>query len=155
MLIRVIALVALVLVCTATSCVTTAALAVAPGPEAPADSTVETVLAVADTVARRRGLAPHPQGDQWRRCWARYDLREPTGHRSDLFLCGKVREREVQFQLRQVMTTELSWQADSLRRELLDSLRVRYGGLAVRECEWQNEPDPRSSGCPPLSSGGG
>jgi hypothetical protein len=151
MLVRAIALIVLVIICTATSCVTTAGLAVAPGPATPADSTVETVLAIADTAAKRRGLTLHPEGDHWRRCWARYNLREPTGHRSDLFLCGTVREREVQFLLRQVMTTELTWQADSLRLELLGALRTRYGGPAVRECEWQNDADPQRSGCLPLS----
>jgi hypothetical protein len=65
-----------------------------------------------------------------------------------LFLCAKVKDREVQFELRQRFTSRFSLSGESLRRELLDSLRARFGEERVRECKWRVERDRQQSGCP-------
>ena len=69
--------------------------------------------------------------------------------------CGKVKDREIQFRLFETMARQYTPRADSLRRELLDSLRARFGERSVRECTWQHEHDLKRSGCAASSQGDG
>jgi len=136
--------------CVAAGCdpVKYASFAVAPDPTVGVDSAGQAAFAVAARVATRRGLTRFdptgPDGrnaEGWKQCFTR----------SSLFLCGKVKDREVQFRFYQVRTFEFTPTADSLRRELLDSLRVEFGQQRVRECRWEAARDPRRSGCVPLA----
>ena len=155
MLRRTISLVVLILVCTATSCVTITAIAVAPEPTADIERAAQTVLGLVARIATRRGLEPFEAPDReeegWRSCFAKQGIRDPDRLTTDLFVCGKVKDREIQLKLFQVMTSRLTPRADSLRRELLDSLSAEFGEPAVRECEWENDHDRRRSGCPPRT----
>jgi hypothetical protein len=65
-------------------------------------------------------------------------------------LCGKVLDGEIQFKVYQSKSAQFTPWADSLRRELLDSLRVQFGPERVRECEWHAASVASRSGCPPL-----
>ena len=145
--------IALIVVCTATSCVTSTAIVVVPSPSASIDSAARAAYELAGRVAARRGLAPsespYPTDTTWARCFVKDDLIDPEKFKTDVILCGKVRDREIQFQLQQVMSSSLTPRVDSLRRELLDSLRVQFGEGSVRECERHNERDPRKAGCRP------
>lgn len=119
-----------------------ASIAVAPRPTESFDSATVTALAVAATVARRHGLEPfvpkNKEEQAWLDCYERFPL----------YLCGKMNDQEIQFSMWE--RPKLSANAESLRVELLDSLRMRFGTLAVRECRWEGEPDPRKTGCKPL-----
>jgi hypothetical protein len=129
---------------------TYASFAVAPRATAGGDSLAQAVFATVGRIGARHGLqtvdprgADNQNDEGWQQCFTR----------PSLFLCGKVKDREVQFELRQVLTPRFSPDADSLRRELLDSLRAQFGADRVRECKWQVERDQRRSGCAPRTPG--
>jgi hypothetical protein len=122
-----------------------AAIQLVPRPAVGVDSAAHAAFALAARLAARRGLAPIDRGvaqgnndEGWRACHTR----------GSLFVCGKVRGREVQFILRQM--GRLSPTADSLRRELVDSLGAEFGAERVRGCRWVNREAP-GSGCAPLA----
>jgi hypothetical protein len=154
MVFRIVALSILLFLCTATSCSEQAALAVAAGSLGDPENIRRDAFSLVARLASRRGLRPSfpdnpAQG--WVECFAA----------SALVLCGKELDREFQFMLREAIPAPLSRRglrgfspnADSLRHELLDSLRARFGAASVRECKWGEARDPRRSGCPPLASG--
>ena len=120
-----------------------AAIQVSPQLTKPSDSTALSALAVVGRIATRHGLVPSTSGrtnDQgWNACFAR----------ETLFLCGKLRAGEAQFQMRQWHS--LSADAMSLKAELLDSLRAQFGDTHVRECKWTDKRDLPSSWCEPLT----
>jgi hypothetical protein len=96
-------------------------------------------FALAERVARRRGLELANPNNQWNMCAAKRDL-------WPLFqFCGRVNDGEPQFLLSQMGKLRFTPSTDSLRRELLDSLRDRFPRDSVRECEWVAE-----RGCRPL-----
>lgn len=134
---------ALGLCCAVAACdpIGTAAIAIAPRPEVAVDSARQSALAVVSRVTARHGLEPfvHPQDTLWDQCFGK----------SSVILCAKMRDREIQFRLWQLYG--FSPVADSVRRELLSTLRSQFGETSVRECEWQMARDPRLSGCPPLA----
>ena len=117
--------------------------AVAPQPS-PGDSSTTDAFALVERIVERHGLTPSQirDGEQyWRFC---------LGVRT-LSICGKTIDGEAQFQ----MIERGYWRprSDSLRRELLDSLRPRFGTAAVRECRrWQAGRELGRDGCPPLRS---
>ena len=124
-----------------------AAIQVAPAPNASADSTAQHAFASVARIAARRGLhgsALLAREDNlgWIECFAR----------STLFICGKLRSGEAQFQLRQFH--HLGKNALDLKRELLDSLRNEFGSAQVRECKWRDEQSPDLTGCVPLRPNG-
>ena len=99
-------------------------------------------------LAARRGFAPAGVTDAkggndqgWMLCFSK----------SSAWLCGKIKDREAQFEMRQYLTSRFSPSADSLWRDIADSLRVHFGEQRVRECRWQAAPDPVAAGCPSLS----
>lgn len=122
-----------------------AAIAISPNPAVVADSARSDAFSVAARAAARHGLEPFqargPEANvDWKECFAKRGLA----------LCSKLLEHEPQFLIMEY-GTRLSPRADSLRRELLDSLGVRFGAARVRECTWESPRDPRQSGCPPRS----
>ena len=119
--------------------VRSAAIQVAPRPQQDADSTSQVAaFAVAERVAHSHGLAqlgPNDRGpEDWTSCF---------GERS-LFLCWKVKGREVQFRIRE-WGFHLSPVAEGIRDDLIAALRAKFGSARVRECRW------RGNGCAPLS----
>jgi len=60
-------------------------------------------------------------------------------NKGDVILCGETTQREIHFALTEMMASSLSVGADSLRRELVDSVRVRFGAPQVRECRRRDE----------------
>ena len=154
MVLRVVALSILLFLCTATSCFEQAAVAVAAGSGEDPENTRRDAFSLVARLASSRGLRPsfpNNPAQGWAECLAA----------SALVLCGKELDREFQFMLSEAIAAPLSRRglrgfsprADSLRRELLDSLRARFGATNVRECNWLEERDPRRSGCPPLANG--
>jgi hypothetical protein len=122
-----------------------AAIAFVPRPDASVDTTRDAAFALVSRVAQRRGLEQIParninSGLGWAYCLIR----------GSLILCGKVHAEEVQFLMYQ--RGYLTAASDSVRREILDSLRSQFGSSQVRECSWQNAPPGQSSGCPPPAS---
>lgn len=136
-------LAALAFVSTATTCSTLKAIAVAPAAEASLDSAGRVAIALVERVTARRGLKPHDPGEAFRAgregviCFASRGL----------IVCGNVKTPEVQFSLTEVGSIGFTPWADSVHREVMDSLRVEFGASRVRECEWEA---PRR-GCPPLA----
>ena len=123
-----------------TSCTASRAIALAPSPAAPTDSIARSSFALVSRLAARRGLVSSG-GQSWPQCFSRQSLQ----------LCGKVKDGEVQLRMMQAMTPRLRPWADSLRQDLLDSLRVEVGAGGVRECRWLLERDDAESGCPTVS----
>ena len=121
-----------------------AAIALAPRPDAGADTTRAAALALVSRVAQRRGLEPIPPRNLNTGLGFAYCLT-----RRGLFLCGKVHAEEAQFLMYQL--GYLTAASDSVRREILDSLRSQFGASRVRECRWENAPPGQSAGCPALA----
>jgi hypothetical protein len=144
MLVRAIFVLALVLACSATSCIKAAAFVVLPN-AADSLTTQEAAFALQETVSRQFGLAPYAYPDRssssFTACFG-HDRVSPG-----LLLCGKTKGDEVQFLLTETMRGRLTRHADSLRLALFDSLRNRFGDHAVRECVWHQE-HGAESGCP-------
>ena len=141
------------LLCVGASCFHQAALAIAAGSMASADSTRRDAFSLAARLASRRGLRPsfpaNPDAG-WAECFAAHPL----------VLCGKETNGELQFLLSEGIAAPLSRRglrvsprADSLWHELLDSARARFGAAHVRKCDWHEARDPRQSGCPPPAHG--
>jgi hypothetical protein len=146
MIARALVLVVFVLVCTATSCVMTTGIAIAPNPPTDSATAADRSFSLVERVIARYGMqayiAPNQRAEAWIRCFA-----QEFDDGRKLILCGKLREREIHLWLREVMNSRFSPHADSVRGELFDSLRAEFGEQAVRECKWQNEFDSRRSGC--------
>jgi hypothetical protein len=139
------ALLALGLCCAVVGCdpAQSGAIALAPHPAIRVDSARHAAFGLVARVAKRRGLEAFDPKDREEEDWI-----ECLG-KSSLILCGKVNDGEVQFRMWERI--RFSPQADSLRHELLDSLRAQFGRPWVRECEWRIAHAPRRSGCPPLA----
>ena len=146
---RIIGFATLAFVSTASVCSTLKAIAVAPPPATRLDSAALTALAVVERVSIRRGLKPHYPGEGVRADRERGE-RRCFAERS-LVVCGEVNSPEVQVTISQVMSIGLSPWADSIRTELLDSLRVEFGASRVRECKWKWDVTAQRHHCPPLA----
>lgn len=107
-----------------------AKFSVVPPAEATSDSSVPAeTFALVTRIGVRNGLrviAPSDAAGRNEQAW------ESCLTRETLFLCGKVSGPEIQFEMRQALTAKFTPWADSLRRELVDSLRAKYGSAAVR-----------------------
>jgi hypothetical protein len=118
------------------------AIQVAPAPTANADSTAQHAFAAVARITARRGMQPFDVALQdykgWTECF----------NRSTLFICGKLRSGEAQFQLWQ--SHRLGKEALNIKLELLDSLRSQFGTVRVGECKWVDEQSPDLTGCVPL-----
>ena len=122
----------LLVIGTATSCIAVSALSLSPSPRTSEDLAGSVAFPLVERVVARRELTPSPsenRADPSMRCFAR----------ETLFLCGRVRAGHVEFYFRQGMTTRFRPWADSVRREVRDSLRARFGDTAVRECSGTSE----------------
>ena len=100
---------------------------VAPPAAVASDSGVRAeTFALVTRIGVRNGLravAPSGRNDQgWDTCLTR----------ETLFLCGKASGPEIHFEMRQALSARLTPWADSLRREIVDSLRNKFGSGAVR-----------------------
>ena len=133
MSVRIIGLAALAFVSTASVCSTGAAIAIAPLPEANLDSAARTAYALVERVTARRGLEPWDPGEAAVR--AGRDL--TCFAKRSLAVCGEVNAPEIHFTISEVKRIGFTPWADSVRTELLDSLRVEFGAFRVRECEWK------------------
>ena len=150
MLPRMLALIGFVWICTATSCTADSGIAITPSPGVDSDSAAQRAFSVVERVTARRGLQPYTAPDQQEKTWIRC-FAEDVPHNRKLVLCGKMKDREVHFRLYATMIARFTPHADSVRVELLDSLRAEFGAQAARECVWRFEGDSRRSGCPVLT----
>jgi hypothetical protein len=117
-------------------------IVVAPQPVL-SDSSRNRAFALAALVARSHGLSTAPdnaRAEGWQQCYAKAG--------KSFTLCGRSTDREVQFQLFEALSGRLSPVADTVRREVTDSLRAQFGAQSVRECRWSEHPDRNRAGCP-------
>lgn len=106
----------------------TATIAVAPNPVLSRANAQDAAFGLIARTATGFGLEPfEPRGpleeEGWRTCFA--------GRGLDL--CGRVLDHEVQIRFWQLGTTRLTPLADSVKAELLDVMRARFGQDRVRE----------------------
>lgn len=146
MLFRLVLVLALVCICSATSCLTTTGIAVRPSALVDSTGFAESAYAVAGRVSQQHGLAPRSPAElglnpDLRVCYKRDD------ENNHVVLCGKTKHTEVHFMLRYITTSQLTPQVDSLRKALLDTLRIHFGDPFVRECRWKFERQAAQSGC--------
>lgn len=137
----------LILVCLfAAGCdpVQSTGIAIAPAPMGGPDSAVAFTLA--SRIAQRHGLteigytSAADQAQGWHQCFGI--------PQSNFSLCGKTVDGEVQFRAFEGLKFRFNPVADTVRRELIDSLRGTFGTKMVRECAWEVAVNPRLSGCP-------
>jgi hypothetical protein len=133
---------ALAVLCTATVCSTGTSIVVAPPPAVTLDSADRAALALTARVTARRGLKRHDLHDLGGE--GRPAREVPCFARDTFFVCESVDGPEVELSIGQTMTTGFAPWADSVRAELLDSLRAEFGASRVRECKEQR----RRRGCP-------
>ena len=106
-------------------------ISVSPSPGVDSTSLESRVLWTAESVARRHSLRrevdfAHVENNGWKECF----------HGGQLRLCGKASGNTTQLLLTEFPSFHFSPLAESIRRELADSLRVRFDSQRVRECEW-------------------
>ena len=113
-------------------------IAISPQPSVAADSAGQVAFAVAARISARHdvpALVPLRAGMRgYHACFAR----------DTFFLCGKRVGGETQFHAWQRGRFSFSPRADSVIRELLDSLRSEFGSSNVRTCEWRPAEDLHS-----------
>ena len=139
-LLRIAFVLALAVPCVATSCIVERGIAVTPAESTPIDSTLQQAVALIRRIGERNGLNPYTDPYQSQEHFALCMAHETY------FLCLKSRHAEVQFRIYQSMA-RFTARADSLNRELVDSLRVAFGPAHVRDCDWRLERPPQESGC--------
>ena len=126
MLRRAAALATIVMICSATTCFAFSSLSLVPSPRTGDDLAGSVAFPLVERVVAKRQFYPEGSddpNDPSMRCFGR----------DTLFLCERVRAGHVEFYFRQTGTRFAPW-ADSVRREVRDSLRARFGEAAVREC---------------------
>lgn len=118
--------------------------AVSPRPQGAADTEINGAFTIVERIAARHGFStwePTDGEQKWRSC---------VGVKSTR-ICGKVVGNEAQFMMSQWGGPPRGFGAvtDSLRQEILDSLRTNFGQRAVRECRWRASTiNPSLDGCP-------
>lgn len=118
--------------------------AVSPRPQAAPDSEIDGAFRIVERIAARHGFSttePTDGEQKWRSCVGVKGTR----------ICGKVVGNEAQFMMSQWGGAPRGFGAvtDSLRQEILDSLRTNFGREAVRECRWRASTiNPSLDGCP-------
>ena len=145
MVFRCVFVLALIAVCSATSCITTTGIAVRHSALVDSTSLAESAFAVVGRASQQHGLVPRSPAklglNDLKICFKRdYENR-------DVVLCGKTKNTEVHFMLQESMTSQFTPAVDSLRRALLVSLRIHFGDESVRECKWEFQRDAAQSGC--------
>ena len=145
MLLRLVLVLALILVSSATSCIKTIGIAVRPSALVDSAALADSAYAVVGRVSQQHGLLRRSTQELGLNdlsiCYKRdYENR-------GVVLCGKRKHGEVHFMLSESMTSQFTPRVDTLRRALLDSLRVHFGDLSVRECKWEFERNAAESGC--------
>jgi hypothetical protein len=104
------------------------------------DSALTQTVALTRRLGGSRGLHPYTDPYQSQNRFALCMAHDTY------FLCVKSKDGEVQFRIYQSMA-HFTAQADSLNRELVDSLRMAFGATHVRDCDWRLERPPKESGC--------
>ena len=145
MLSRFVMILALIAVCSATSCIKTTGIAVRPSVVVDSSTLADSAYAVVGRVGRQYGLVQRSPAELGLNdlsvCYKRdYENR-------DVVLCGKTKRGEVHFMLDESMTSRFTPPVDSLRRALLDALRSKFGEQSTRECKWEFQRDAAQSGC--------
>lgn len=133
-----IGLIALLPFVTATTCSTDTVIAVTPTGSTDELNATDSAVALVSRVVARRGFESHDRGyndEGWAGCVVK----------ENVWLCRRATEREAQFLFYQTGTTRFAPWADSLRHEMLDSLRARFGEQQVHECESREECNPKPS----------
>jgi len=120
---RLLAILALLVVSTATSCSAFATYVLTPPANASVDSVSRDAFGVVARVAAARDLRVFEAKGEYAKCFVRQSF----------FLCEKLAGSVIEFQIRQGGTAYFTPWADSLRSELVDSLRGRFGPFAVLE----------------------
>lgn len=138
------------LVLTACDPIPSFGIALTPQP-ALTEAARESAFALARDVATRHGLRPFVRVDAVEQAW--HACFGPT--KPSFSICTRATDRDVQFQVYQALTFRLDPLADTVRHELADSLRARFGDAQVRECRWTAHPDHRQAGCPQVASPSG
>jgi hypothetical protein len=145
MLSRVVFTLTLIAVCSATSCLTTKGIAVRPGDQLDSASLADSAFAVVGRFSRQHALVPRSAAELG--LWNDLTMCFVQDDQNSIELCGKIKHGEAHFMLRYVMASQLIPHADSLRKALLDSLRITFGEQSVRECEWEFQRRAAESGC--------
>lgn len=107
-----------------------AGFAVAPQPGSHVEILAASLYDLVGRVSSKYGLQEEaPVADsQWRFCLV-----------GSATLCAKTNDTEIQFNLHEWGARRaFSPRIDSLRRELTDSLREKYGNNSIHDCEWAN-----------------
>jgi hypothetical protein len=108
----------------------------------PPDSIRELAFASAEAVAARYGLrAALDERDTKKTGW------DKCFERENLSLCGKTTDYDIEFMLLEELQFHLTPRGDSLAREIMSTLRARFGPEMVQECKWKEARDPRASAC--------
>jgi hypothetical protein len=108
----------------------------------PSDSIRQQAFASAEAVAARYGLSAavderDTKKGGWDRCF----------EHENLSLCGKTTDRDIEFMLSEAFRFQWTPRGDSLAREIMSTLRARFGPEMVQECKWKAARDPRASAC--------
>src|SRR6476660_853451 len=131
---------ALGLACVGTSCISERGIAIAPPESVPVDSALAQTVGLTQRFGGSHGLHPYTDPYQSQEHFALCMAHETY------FLCLKSRDGAVQFRIYQSTPRFSAW-ADSLNRELVDSLQTMFGAARVRDCDWRLERAPQESGC--------
>src|SRR3954452_25524839 len=127
---------ALGLGCVGTSCFVQRGIMVTPPESMPVDSALSQTVALTQRLGARYGLDPYTDEYQSKEHFALCMAQE------SYFLCVKSRDGEVQFRIDE-SGRRFTALADSLNRELMDSLGTIFGTTRVKACEWRLEhPNP-------------
>lgn len=124
-------------------------IAVSPRNTANANTMQAAAFDLGARIARRFGLTErNVEQVKLLRAHECFSRSSPTA----LTLCVKPLDGEAQFWLHEFVRESFTPTADSLRRQLLDSLRAQFGHDRVRECSWEFPSDRNRSGCLPMGS---
>lgn len=125
------------------------AIAVSPRTVSAPDSTQESVYGPVARLVAARGLTPIQPSN---RKAAGHEQCFQSSTRTAFVICGKTHQGEVQFRMLQWGRLRFGPVAQSIRQELLDSLRAEFGASHVRECQWELARDPQQDGCRPRAA---
>lgn len=116
----------------ATACdpIRQAGIALSPTPESTADSLTGEGLALVSRIVTQHGLRSIGPLEEFDECF----------RQRNLTVCSRITARELQVRF---VAGGFKWSplANTVRRDLEDALKSRFGAAYVRECEWTYPPD--------------
>jgi len=107
-------------------------IAITPRPGARLETERDTAFAIVERILAKRAFGP----------WVPVEEEQRTSScfmKDHIVVCGEMTTTEVHFALTESFANSLSLAADTLRRELLDSLRVTFGSQQVKGCERRDD----------------